>query len=99
MTESFLIWRKVSPSQLRGKIGISGQDGGAVKHGSPPRTNTAKITTKLQNNYYYPELPENQAVWKSNNQGIKGVAFIQMGRRGGDTWRCGIGGPTPMCGK
>ena len=42
-----------------------------------------KITTKLQNNYH-PESSENQAVWKSDNQGIKEVTFIQTCRRGGD---------------
>ena len=31
-----------------------------------------------------PELPENQTVWKSNNQGIKEQTFIQTGRRGKD---------------
>ena len=43
-----------------------------------------KITTKLQNNNC-PRSSENQAVWKSNNQGIKEVTFIQTGRRGRDT--------------
>ena len=79
---------------------ISGQDGGVGKHGLPPHTIVAKITTKIQNNYH-PESPENQAVWKSDNQGIKEVTFIRMGRRGGDvdaeTWRYGMDGPTPMC--
>ena len=54
---------------------ISGQDGGVHKHGSPSCTSTAKITTTLQNKYH-PELSENQAVWKSDNQGIKEVTFI-----------------------
>ena len=31
-----------------------------------------------------PELPENQAVWKTNIQGVKEETFIQTGRRGGD---------------
>ena len=31
-----------------------------------------------------PELPENQTVWKSDNQGIKEETFIQTGRKGGD---------------
>ena len=43
----------------------------------------AKITNKPQNNYYS-ELSENWAVWKSDNQGIKEVTFIHMGRRGRD---------------
>ena len=29
-------------------------------------------------------MPENQTVWKSNNQGVKEETFIQIGRRGGD---------------
>ena len=49
----------------------------------PPCTTTAKITTRLQNNYH-PALSENQAVWKSNNQRFKEATFIQMGRRSGD---------------
>ena len=36
----------------------SGQDGGTGKHGLSPCTNTAKMTTKLQNNCH-PELSEN----------------------------------------
>ena len=31
-----------------------------------------------------PELPENQTVWKSNNQGVKEETFIQTGRRDED---------------
>ena len=60
----------------------SGQDGGAGKHGLPPCTTTAKNMTKLQNNHH-PEWSENQAEWKSDNQGIKEVTFIQTDRRGG----------------
>ena len=60
------------------------QDGGLGKHGSPPRTTTAKITTQLRNNYH-PELSENWAVWKFNNQGIKEGTFIQTSRTGWDT--------------
>ena len=59
------------------------EDGGVGKHGNPPCTATTKITIKLQNNYH-PELSENQAVWNSDNQRIKEVAFILMGRRGRD---------------
>ena len=68
----------------------SSQDGGVGEHSSPPHTTTAKITTNLQNNYHL-ELSENQAVWKSNNQGIKEITFIQIDRRGGDAekQRCG----------
>ena len=29
-------------------------------------------------------MPENQTLWKSNNQGVKEETFIQTGRRGGD---------------
>ena len=29
-------------------------------------------------------MPENQTVWKSNNQGVKEETFIQTGRRGRD---------------
>ena len=64
----------------------SGQDGGIGKHSLPSHTTTTKITTKLQNNYN-PESSENWAVWKSDNQGIKEITFIQQGRRGGDTRR------------
>ena len=59
----------------------SGQDGGIGKHDLSPYTTTAKITTRLQNKYH-PESSENRVVWKSNNQGIKEVMFIQTGRRG-----------------
>ena len=60
------------------------QDGGVGKHGLPTPTTTAKITTKLQNNYH-PQSSENQAVWKSNNKGIKEVTFIQTRTRDADT--------------
>ena len=30
------------------------------------------------------KMPENQAVWQSDNQGVKEETFIQTGRRGGD---------------
>ena len=58
-----------------------GQDGGVNKYGAPPCTTIAKITIILQNNYP-PESSENQAVCKSDNQGIKEVTFIQITRRG-----------------
>ena len=49
-----------------------------------------------------PELPENQTVWKSNDQGVKEETFIQTSRRGGDTQpgqkRHAAGGPTFPCG-
>ena len=53
----------------------------------PPSTTTAKLTTRLQNNDH-PELSENQAVWKSKNQGFKETTFIQMGRRSRDAETC-----------
>ena len=31
-----------------------------------------------------PEVPENQTLWKSNNQGVQEEIFIQTGRRGGE---------------
>ena len=45
-----------------------------MAHGSPPHTTTAKTTTKLQNDYL-PELSENQAARKFDNQGIKEATF------------------------
>ena len=64
--------------------------------------NHRRITTNLKTKQ--PELPENLAVWKSNNQGFKEETFIQMGRRGredvvwhdevGATVASGIGGLT-----
>ena len=53
----------------------SGQDGGIGKHALPLHATTGKITTKLQNKYY-PELLENQAVWKSDSQGFKEATFV-----------------------
>ena len=66
----------------------SSQDGSIGKHGSPPRTTTVTVTTELQNNCR-PESSENQVVWKSTDQGIKGVALIQMDGRSRDAemWR------------
>ena len=31
-----------------------------------------------------PEVPENQTVWKSDNQGVEEETFIQTGRRSGN---------------
>ena len=82
----------------------SSTDGGIGKQALPPHTTMAKITTRLQNKCY-PELSENQAVWKSNNQRIKKATSIQTGRRGGDmemceaAQRCGMNGPSPTCGR
>ena len=54
----------------------------------PLQKTKAKITTKLQNNYYL-EPSENRAIWNSNNKGIEEVTFVQVGRRGRDvgTWK------------
>ena len=60
----------------------------------PPHTTTAKITTKLQNNYH-PESSENPVVWKSDNQGIKEAIFAQKDRRGGDAETHRRGVPQP----
>ena len=63
--------------------------------------NYSKNYTRLQNNYH-PESSANQAVWKSDNQGIEEVTFIQTGKRGrdvempGKALRHGMGGPTAM---
>ena len=46
----------------------------------------SKLTSKQTKNHL--ELPENQTVWKSNNQVFKEAIFIQMGRRGRDTDMC-----------
>ena len=54
----------------------SGQDGDVGKHASPPHTTTARITTRLKNKYH-PELSENQAVWKFNNNGFREATFLQ----------------------
>ena len=43
---------------------------------------------KLDNNKFknnkQPELPENQTVWESDNQGVKKETLTQTSRRGGD---------------
>ena len=74
-----------------------GEDGGVGENSLLPCTTTAKITTQLQNNLSHRIIRK----WKSNNQGVKEVTFIQMGRKGGDVevWRHVTGGPTPMCGR
>ena len=77
------------PDSEKSQDGSAGKDGWPP--GSPPCTITAKITIELQNNYH-PEPLENRAQWKSDNQGIKEITSIQMGRRSRevDTWneRC-----------
>ena len=44
-----------------------------------PKEDNTKYKNKKQ-----PELPENQTVWKSDNQGVKEETFIQTGTRGRD---------------
>ena len=63
----------------------AGQDGGIGKHALPPHTTIAKNTTGPQNRYH-PQLSENRAMWKSDNQRSKEATFIQMG---GGMERCG----------
>ena len=53
----------------------SGQDGGVGKL----HITTEKIKTRLQNKFH-PDSSENQAVWKSDNQGLKEATYIQIGR-------------------
>ena len=53
----------------------SGQGGGVGKQASPLCTSIAKTTATLQNKYH-PELSENRAVWKADNQGFKEATFI-----------------------
>ena len=74
-------------------------------------TFTSSNNQKKHNNQFknknQPELPENRAVWKSNNQGVKEETFIQTGRRGrdgskaerthGKTAAGRLGGPTFEC--
>ena len=45
-----------------------------------PRTTEIRTKTNLKTKEQ-PELPENQTVWKSDNQGVKEETFIQIGRR------------------
>ena len=71
------------PMSLKLQQRTSSQNRGISKHDSPPRAFTAKITTKLQNSYH-PELSENPGMWMSDDQRIKEITFIQMGRRSGD---------------
>ena len=50
------------------------------RHTLPLRAITERITTISQNKQQS-QLSENQAVWKSDNQGFKEATFIQTGRR------------------
>ena len=61
----------------------SGQDGGIGRYASPPPTTKKKDNNQFQNKKQ-PELPENQIMWKSDNQGVKEETFIQTSRRGRD---------------
>ena len=82
-----------------------GQDGGIDRYTVPPSHNQKKGKNKFKNKNQ-PELPENQTVWKSDNQGLKEESFMQTGRRGGGGVErmCGTavagreGGPTLVCG-
>ena len=67
-----------------------------------------KKDNNIFKNKKQPELPENQTVWKSNNQGVKEETFIQTDRRGrdrigraertqGKAVAGGPGGPTFVC--
>ena len=44
---------------------------------------TARVLS-LSDSKKQPELPENQTVWRCDNQGVKEETFIQTGRRGRD---------------
>ena len=61
----------------------SGQDGDIGRYTLLPHTTKRKTTTNLKTKKQ-PELPENQTVWKSDNQGVKEETFIHTGRRGGN---------------
>ena len=56
----------------------SGQGGGIGRYVLLPRPPKTKTTTNLKNKKQS-ELPENQSVWKSDNQGFKEETFIQTG--------------------
>ena len=53
-----------------------------------PCTTKRRITTNLKTKKQ-PELPENQAVWKSNNQGVKEETFRLAGRVETGSWSTG----------
>ena len=82
----------------------SGQDGDVGRHTVPPCTTKRRTTTNLKTKNKH--LPENQTVWKSDNQGVKEEAFIQTARRGRDRqpgWRgraawCRLAGQRGKCG-
>ena len=63
---------KYNPGDI---ILTSSQDGGVGTHIVPPHT-TKRTATNLKTKKP-PELPENQTVWKSDNQGVK-ETFIQL---------------------
>ena len=48
----------------------------------PPQTTKRRTTKNLKQKKA--KLPENQNVWKSNNQGVKEETSIQTGKRGGN---------------
>ena len=63
-------------------LGSSSQDGDAGRNASLPQHNQKKDNNEFKNKKQ-PELPENQTVWKSDNQEVKEETFILTCRRGG----------------
>ena len=63
----------------------SGQDGRKGRYTLPPRTTKRRTTANLKTKKKS-ELPENQTVWKFNNQEVKEETFIQTGRRSTDPY-------------
>ena len=70
----------------------SGQDAGVGRYIHFASLHNQKMDNKFKNKKQ-PELPENQTVWKFDNQGVKEETFIQTGRSGADKqlWRRGLG--------
>ena len=64
------------------KILTSDQDGGIGRYTA--FSNNQKKDNNKYKNKKQAELPENQTVWKSENQGGKEKTFIQTSRRGRD---------------
>ena len=60
-------------------VETSSQDGDVGRYASLPYTTKTRTTTNLKEQKQQPELPENQTVWKSDNQAVK-ETFIQTGR-------------------
>ena len=72
------------------------QDGGVSKHSLPPHTTTAKITTKLQNNYH----PNHQKIKLYGSPTTKELKKSHPSRWVGGVEMCRhrMDGPTTMCG-